>query len=208
MSKSLALFAFESLVSELESSKRMTLAEVEKRTKSETALYPQNAPLFVTWNKDGNLRGCIGTFLNTPVEAGVAQYALISAFEDTRFAPIKFSELPSLSVGITLLDNFEEVLDPQDWVIGKHGLKVLFTDQGRRYLGTFLPLVAVEQEWTSNDTLWNLLRKSGSKSVSPAETTDFYASAIAAGTMRLVRYEGLKCSASYHEYKCAMSQRP
>ncbi|GEQ68169.1 hypothetical protein JCM33374_g1836 [Metschnikowia sp. JCM 33374] len=204
MSKSLALFAFESLISELESSNRSTLAALEARTCSKTAEYPQKAPLFVTWNKNGDLRGCIGTFSNMVVEEAVAQYALISAFEDTRFTPILESELPSLSVSITLLDNFVEIKNPKDWIVGKHGLKVSFTHEGRAYSGTFLPSVAEEQEWTPIETLWNLLRKAGFKGITTKGTLAFYKASIAASSMKLVRYDGLKCGATYQEYLDAL----
>ena len=200
MSKSLALYAFEILTARLGSSTPRTLAEFESDTRSKTGDYPKQAPLFVTWNKNGDLRGCIGTFLDMHIEQGVSQYALISAFEDTRFSPIKSSELSQLSVSITLLDEFVEINDPQDWQIGLHGLKVLFSSNGRRYLGTFLPLVAEEQEWTKIETLWNLLRKAGFSGVSAAKTLDFYVSSIAAGSMKVVRYKGLKCGATYLEY--------
>lgn len=206
MSKSLALFAFETLISKLESTPTTSLVEIERQTNSRTGDYPQKAPLFVTWNKKGKLRGCIGTFQSMEVEEGIAEYALISAFEDTRFAPIKSSELLLLTVSITLLDNFTEITDPEDWTIGKHGLKVLLTSQGHRYLGTFLPLVAEEQEWTLSETLWSLLRKAGFGGVPADQTIEFYNSSIAAGSLKLVRYEGLKCEATYKEYLDAASR--
>ena len=60
-----------------------------------------HSPLFVTWNthKPGRhtrLRGCIGNFDPMPLHAGLAEYALISAFRDHRFKKIEKSELPTL----------------------------------------------------------------------------------------------------------------
>lgn len=200
MSKSLALYAFEALACEFNQALLGGLHEFEKATRSKTGEYPAEAPLFVTWNKSNQLRGCIGTFLPLPTQQGIAQYALISAFEDSRFPPVRVSELPRMSVSITLLDNFISISDPTDWKIGLHGLKVLFTDRGRRYLGTFLPSVAEEQEWDQVDTLWNLLRKAGFSRVSIDDTLDYYTSAIKTDAMSLVRYDGLKCGATYQEY--------
>lgn len=53
---------------------------------------PQSA-LFVTWNTVGRrgdyrLRGCIGNFQPMPIREGIAEYALISALEDSRFSEL------------------------------------------------------------------------------------------------------------------------
>lgn len=60
-------------------------------------------PLFVTWDKfdsrldDYNLRGCIGTFgPSKPLSSLLKDYALIAAKRDTRFTPIKESEIKLL----------------------------------------------------------------------------------------------------------------
>ena len=53
------------------------------------------APLFVTWMKNGDLRGCIGTFAEDgKLGETLARYSLIAALQDTRFSPIETSELP------------------------------------------------------------------------------------------------------------------
>lgn len=200
MSVSLAFLAFEALTGKLSKSHSIPIKDINNYLGTSSSNYPKEAPLFVTWNKRGNLRGCIGTFSPLPVEEAVPQYALISAFEDTRFQPIIQSEIPKLSVSITILDNFIPIEDPLDWTIGAHGLKVLFHKNGRNYLGTFLPQVAEEQEWNQIDTLWNLLRKAGYKGPSEEETVDFYKTLISNSSMKLVRYEGLKVGASYEEY--------
>ena len=61
------------------------------------------SPLFVTWNtrpsrpgRPHRLRGCIGTFEPHLLSEGLAEYALISAFRDTRFRRIEEGELESL----------------------------------------------------------------------------------------------------------------
>lgn len=204
MTKALAFWAFENLNSRLHpESASATLKDLNQLVGSTEKDYPPRAPLFITWNKDDNLRGCIGTFLSSPTESGVANYALISAFEDLRFSPIRASELPLLSVSVTLLDNFEPIEDPEDWEIGLHGLKVKFNAGGRHYLGTFLPVVAEEQEWDKKDTLWNLLRKAGYGGVSKLQTVGFYQKGIADGWLELTRYEGLKTQLDYEEYLAA-----
>lgn len=207
MAKSLALWAFETLNSKLNpSSASMALSDYNTLLGTSSADYPSNAPLFITWNKNGNLRGCIGTFLSSPTESGVANYALVSAFEDSRFPAISASELLLLSVSVTLLDNFEPIDDATDWEIGVHGLKVKFNADRRHYLGTFLPVVAEEQQWDKQETLWNLLRKAGYSGVSRAETLAFYNKGISEGWMELIRYEGLKCGLDYREYVAARKE--
>lgn len=195
MSKSLAYLAFETLTSSLNpGAGALTIKEINEALGHGD--YPTSSPLFVTWNKNGQLRGCIGTFLALAIEKGVPKYALISAFEDPRFPPITRHELSQLSVSITILDKFERISDPNDWEIGTHGLKVLFG----HHLGTFLPSVAEEQEWDKVETLWNLLRKAGYSGISASKTLDYYEKALADGSMELTRYRGLKCGADYDEY--------
>jgi len=64
------------------------------------------SPLFVTWNTRSSrsgraprLRGCIGSFEALPLREGLAEYALISAFRDSRFRKIEERELESLECG-------------------------------------------------------------------------------------------------------------
>lgn len=207
MAKSLALWAFETLNSKLNpSSASVALSDFNNLLGTSSADYPAKAPLFITWNKNGNLRGCIGTFLSMPTESGVANYALVSAFDDSRFPAISVSELRQLSVSVTLLDNFIPIDDPADWEIGVHGLKVKFNANGRHYLGTFLPVVAEEQEWDKKETLWNLLRKAGYSGVSRAEAVAFYTKGITEGWLDLTRYEGLKSGLDYAEYVAARKE--
>ncbi|KAK5939651.1 hypothetical protein PMZ80_008030 [Knufia obscura] len=166
----------------------------------------ESYPMFVTWNtlsRSGHksLRGCIGTFEPLPLEKGLETYALTSAFDDTRFSPIPADLLPRLSCSLTLLADFEECAGPMDWELGKHGIRISFTHRYRRYGATYLPDVAVEQGWTQEETLESLMRKAGWDSSSRRfgrgssrpweELRDF----------RVVRYTGLKASASYSDWQ-------
>ena len=118
-------------------------------------------PLFVTWQKDGDLRGCIGTFAED-AELGetLSRYSLIAAVQDSRFPPINESELPQLRCEVSLLSTFEKIDDPLDWEVGKHGIEIEFKDD-KVYRGTFLPNVAPEQGWNQVTTLEYLCRKAG-----------------------------------------------
>ena len=74
------------------------------------------SPLFVSWHKDGNLRGCTGTFAEDGMlGATLARYCVNSAVSDRRFPPIVLDELPSLRCEVNLLSDFEVIQDPLDW---------------------------------------------------------------------------------------------
>ncbi|KAK3177381.1 hypothetical protein Dsin_032940 [Dipteronia sinensis] len=166
----------------------------------------ESYPMFVTWNsisRSGHksLRGCIGTFEALPLEKGLEQYALTSAFEDTRFSPIPASLIPNLSCSLTLLADFEECRNAMDWTLGTHGIRINFMHRYRRHGATYLPDVAVEQGWTKEETLESLMRKAGwepgpkrllrGSSKPWEEVKDFH----------VIRYTGLKASASYTEWQ-------
>ncbi|KAI1412795.1 AMMECR1 domain-containing protein [Hypoxylon sp. FL1857] len=181
----------------------MSLATETAATSTESLPEPDTeviteSPLFVTWNtvspRTGNtsLRGCIGTFESQELGEGLASYAITSAIHDMRFDPISKRELPSLEVAVTLLTNFEDCDDAMDWEIGTHGLRISFTDRGRRYGATYLPDVALEQGWTKEETLVSLMRKAGW-----AGRKDKWQSV----DLKVVRYQGKKKSLQYPEYK-------
>lgn len=181
-----ALYAFDSLVSSL-----LKTPPAVKFTSAESS------PLFVTWHKERHgerqLRGCIGSFAPLNLERGIKQYALIAAFEDTRFSPIRKSELPLLSVDVTILRNFEPVDDPLDWELGKHGVRVRISSGARDYGATFLPDVALEQGWSKEETLEHCVQKSG---------FPFF---FEIKDIKVTRYEGIKSGYTYEEYKAYIS---
>ena len=108
-------------------------------------------PLFVTWTKgfEDDLRGCIGTFAEHQTSRILGKYALHSALRDDRFDPIDISEVPHLTVGVSLLVNFTEIQDPLSWEVGKHGVSIEFDSPfGKKsYSSTFLPEVPAEEGW-------------------------------------------------------------
>ena len=66
-----------------------------------------------------------------------------------------------MSVGLSLLCNFQPIEDPLAWQVGKHGIEIDFTVNGRDYGSTFLPEVAAEQGWDQETTLEYLVDKAG-----------------------------------------------
>jgi uncharacterized protein (TIGR00296 family) len=145
-------------------------------------------PMFVTWKKQGKLRGCIGCFDPLPLYSGLQQYAVVAGTQDHRFSPIPESELPSLECGISLLHSFEPANNALDWEIGVHGIR-LFID-GRS--ATFLPEVAKEWKWSKGETLIELAQKAGF-------TKKYDQAAI--DRSRVERYQSAKCVATWAEYQ-------
>ena len=94
-------------------------------------LSKKRAGTFITIMKNGDLRGCIGTYLPTKenVAKEIIANAIAAATEDYRFGPIQKEELPYLSYTVYLLSKPELVknikdLDPQKYgIIIKTGLK-------------------------------------------------------------------------------------
>ena len=166
--------------------------------KNEKPKFPQSFkgfsfPLFVTWTtgKEKELRGCIGTFSNSELEKNLYNYALISAFQDDRFPPINIKELKNLNCEVSLLVNFEDTQNPFDWEIGKHGIDIDFTVNGRNYSATFLPEVAEDENWDKKTTLIYLIDKAGYNG-KLENILD---------KIKLRKYQSIKCTISYEEYK-------
>lgn len=126
------------------------------------------------------------------MDVGLKDYAITSALHDTRFNPITLAELPTLEVAVTLLTDFEPCSEPLGWDLGVHGIKISFYERHRRYSATYLPDVAVEQEWTKEETLESLIRKAGFSGRKTWRDV---------GELQVVRYQGRKESVEYQEYK-------
>jgi uncharacterized protein (TIGR00296 family) len=111
---------------------------------------------------------------------------------DMRFSPVTARELPTLEVAVTLLTDFEDAADAEDWEVGTHGLRLSFHYHGKRYGSTYLPDVASEQGWTKEETLVSLMRKAGWMG-----KRDRWRDV----ELKVVRYQGKKETAEYAEYK-------
>lgn len=65
---------------------------------------------FVTLEKNGELRGCIGSVLPTiSIAQDVSDNAYAAALSDKRFPPVSAEELPLIKLKISLLSNFYEI---------------------------------------------------------------------------------------------------
>ncbi|CAL6063770.1 AMMECR1-domain_containing protein [Hexamita inflata] len=148
----------------------------------------ESCPLFVTYHKnEDDLRGCIGNLGGLNLRTGIPEYAIIAAMQDPRFDPISVSELPTLSVAVSLLVNYQPV-DALDWEVGKHGILINYKGKS----GTYLPEVALEQNWDQKTTLQQLLLKAGVR----VKLTDEVIKEI-----KCTRYESSKETISWAEYE-------
>lgn len=84
----------------------------------------QKAGTFVTIEKSGNLRGCIGTYL--PIKENIAKEiianAIAAATEDCRFEPIQKEELPDLTYTVYILGKPELIRDIKELNPKKYGI--------------------------------------------------------------------------------------
>ena len=118
----------------------------------------QHRGCFVTIHRQGELRGCIGTFTAArPLWREVAAMAVSAATRDPRFNPMKERELADFSLEISVLSPLEETDEPRKIEVGKHG--IYLERDGNR--GVLLPQVAVEQGWDRQTFLRQTCRKAG-----------------------------------------------
>ena len=104
----------------------------------------REAATFVTLEKRGQLRGCIGSLqADLPLGRSVAEHTLAAAFNDPRFEPLQPEEWAELTAEISILTPMEP-LPVQDWSDleaklqpGVHGLVV----RAPGHSATFLPAV-------------------------------------------------------------------
>jgi len=86
-------------------------------------LINQKAGVFVSLEKNGNLRGCIGTFI--PTQENIAQEiiknAISAAVDDPRFSPVTISELGDLTISVDVLSPPEEISDISELDPKKYG---------------------------------------------------------------------------------------
>ena len=124
----------------------------------------ENMGAFVTLNKNGMLRGCIG--YSEPVKPlvnAVIDVAISAAVNDPRFPPVSLDEIDDLEIEVSILTKPEiiEVEKPEEYLdkieIGKDGLII---ERGP-YKGLLLPQVAVEWGWNVEEFLYNTCTKAG-----------------------------------------------
>ena len=138
--------------------------ELTKEIKSKFSF---KSGVFVTLNKEDNLRGCIG--FPTPdriLHQSLVDAAIASSTEDPRFPPVRFQELDDITFEVTILTPPVEirVSDTSEYPkmikIGRDGLIVKW-ELGS---GLLLPQVPIEYGWNEIEFLNHTCEKAGAPS--------------------------------------------
>jgi len=120
--------------------------------------------VFVTLNKGGELRGCIGHPLpQMPLIDAVIDSAISSATRDPRFPSITPEEFPEVEIEVSVLSKPEviKVKSPREYpkhiTVGRDGLIIEWSG----YAGLLLPQVPVEWGWDIEEFLAHTCMKAG-----------------------------------------------
>ena len=106
--------------------------------------------VFVTLHLDGRLRGCIGRFTSTgSLHATIREMARSAAFSDPRFPSLSRKEAPKVDIEVSVLSPLKRIHSLEEFQLGRDGIYMI---KGP-YHGTFLPQVAAETGWTTEEFL-------------------------------------------------------
>ena len=132
---------------------RLGLGETPSRRALDPRLLEPGA-CFVTLNREGALRGCVGSLeVRRPLVDDVEANACAAAFEDPRFPPLGRGELAEIRVEVSVLGPLTEIRASceeelvRQLVPGEDGLVLVVGDGDGDRRATFLP-----QVWTSLGT--------------------------------------------------------
>jgi len=121
-----------------------------------TASLKRPAGAFVSLYMGGRLRGCIGNFSpGKPLYAVVQEMTIAAATHDNRFAPVESSELPYISIEISVLTPLKKISSIDEFQLGRQG--IYMNKDGRS--GTYLPQVAEETGWSKEEFLGHCARE-------------------------------------------------
>lgn len=156
--KSLVKTARLAVTEYLKTGKKITLPHEFK------SKFSYNSGVFVTLNKEENLRGCIG--FPTPEKKlyqSLVDAAISSSTEDPRFPKVRYEELRDISFEVTVLTpplevKVENPLEyPSKIKAGRDGLIVKWEFGS----GLLLPQVPVEYGWNEEEFLNHTCEKAG-----------------------------------------------
>jgi AmmeMemoRadiSam system protein A len=118
----------------------------------------QKCGAFVTLEKHGRLRGCIGNIEpEKSLFLTVSEMAIASAFRDPRFPPLREEEFGELSIEISVLSPLKRIKNKEEVVIGKHGILI----RKEYSSGLLLPQVARRYGWNEEEFLRQTCAKAG-----------------------------------------------
>lgn len=136
-----------------------------------TASMNTPAGAFVTLKKQGQLRGCIGSFqASTPLYKTVQQMTVAAATNDYRFPKVRAEEIDELEIEISVLTPMQKIKDISEIELGRHGIYLRKGNQ----TGTFLPQVATETGWSLQEFLGHCARDKAGIGWEGWKTSDIY----------------------------------
>ncbi|MBU3906625.1 MAG: TIGR00296 family protein [Nanoarchaeota archaeon] len=139
---------------------------IESKFSGEKVIVPdkkefrQARGVFVTLNKKGKLRGCIGfPHASFAVGEAVVKAAKSAAFEDPRFAPLEKDEINGIKIEVSVLTEPSEIKGSpaKEIEVGKDGLIC----ECLGFSGLLLPQVAVEYKMNKIQFLEAVCEKAG-----------------------------------------------
>ena len=111
--------------------------------------------VFVTLTLDGRLRGCIGRFTSqSTLNATIREMARSAAFNDPRFPALSRKEAPRVEIEVSVLSPLKRIDSIDEFKIGRDGIYMI---KGSHH-GTFLPQVAEETGWDTEEFLGHCAR--------------------------------------------------
>lgn len=111
--------------------------------------------VFVTLNLNGNLRGCIGRFTSpSSLHSTIREMARSAAFDDPRFPALSKKEAPEIEIEVSVLSPLNRIQSIDEFKLGRDGIYMI---KGYNH-GTFLPQVAKETGWNTEEFLGHCAR--------------------------------------------------
>ena len=111
--------------------------------------------VFVTLHLNGHLRGCIGRFTSDDtLQETIREMAQSAAFHDPRFPSLSRSEAYRIDIEVSVLSPLKKIESIDEFKLGRDGIYII---KGRNH-GTFLPQVADETGWSTEEFLGHCAR--------------------------------------------------
>ena len=146
-----------------------TLAEIDPGQLSKSLRQP--AAAFVSFFMGGRLRGRTGVFApDKPLYLVVQELTLATALNDQGFARVEASELPYISIELSVLSPMQPITSIEEIRLGKHGI---FMSKGDKS-GTLLPQDAISQGWNVEEFLGHCAREIAGMGYEEWKEADLY----------------------------------
>ena len=101
------------------------------------------------------LRGCIGRFTSDDtLSETIREMAQSAAFNDPRFPSLSRNEVHQIDIEVSVLSPLKKIDSIEEFKLGRDGIYII---KGRHH-GTFLPQVAEETGWNTEEFLGHCAR--------------------------------------------------